>query len=78
MFEIIPLFPKERAKYYFTQADVPRAMLAKDLSEQFRKYDLVGEVYPTIKEAVAASEVVAKPHRGEVFVGGSMFTVAEV
>lgn len=76
--KIIPLFPTEQAQYYFTQADVPRAMPAKDLVKQFREYGLEGEVYPTVKEAVAGAVAVAKLRGGEVFMGGSMFTVGEV
>ena len=75
--KIIPLFPKERAKYYFTQADVPRAMDAGELKIAFEEGGIVGERFGSVNEALEKARTQAGI-RDQVFVGGSMFTVAEV
>lgn len=78
---IIPLFPTERAKYYFTQADVPRAMPTGGLAKAFEERGISGGVFSTVSEALANAKANANSARqgqGAVFVGGSMFTIAEV
>ena len=74
--KIIPLFPKGRAKYYFTQADVPRAMDAGELKRAFEEGGFAGERFAFVKEALDEAE---KQAEGEdhVFVGGSIFTISD-
>ena len=79
--KIVPLFPTERAKYYFTQADVPRAMDAMDLAQAFKEGGISGEVFSTVQEAIAKAKANANSSlqgHDRIFVGGSMFTVGEV
>lgn len=73
---ILPLFPKE-AIYYFAKADIPRGLAAADLAAQAAVYGLEGKVYSSI---AAAYEVALDSAEAEdtIFVGGSIFTVAEV
>ncbi len=73
---ILPLFPKE-ATYYFSQANIPRALPVEDLLTACRAHHMLGEAYPSVKEAYAAALANACTE-DVVFVGGSTFTVAEV
>jgi len=72
---VLGLLP-QNALYYFTQANIPRALDAHLLAEQAAKFNLKGTVYPTVNEAFSA----AKSHAAEkdfIFVGGSTFVVAD-
>ena len=73
---ILPLLPKE-AVYYFTQAQIPRALDAPVLAYRCRQEGLQGEVYEHVTEALSAARSKAGP-QDLIFVGGSMFVVAEV
>lgn len=73
---ILPLFPKN-AYYYFCQAQIPRALSARQLQQQAAKYGLNGEVIESVKEAVAEARKKATA-QDLVFIGGSTFVVAEV
>lgn len=73
---ILPLLPVD-AYYYFTQADLPRAMDARELARRCIEYGLQGQVVQTIPNALR----VAKGNStfdDVIFVGGSSFVVAEV
>lgn len=72
----LPLFPST-AKYYFVKADIPRGLAAEQLQMAGRAYDLIGGVYPSVAAGYAAALETARPE-DLVFVGGSIFTVAEV
>lgn len=64
------------AKYYFTQANLPRALDARLLAEQGGRFGLKGEVFPSVAGAFAT----ARERAGKddfIFVGGSTFVVAE-
>lgn len=74
--KVLKLLPKD-AKYYFCQANIPRAMDRQFLFEQATKQDLKGEVYNTVAEAFANAKQNCKSN-DLVFVGGSTFVVAEV
>ena len=74
--KILQLFPK-LANYYFTQAKIPRAMEANALKQAAEKFDLDGEVYSDVNEAIKA----AKDKAGKkdmILVCGSIFLIAEV
>lgn len=73
---ILPLFPKD-ASYYFSKANIQRALNANELSHVAKQFGLLGRVYSTINQAFET----AKKNASEndlIFIGGSTFTVAEV
>jgi len=74
--EILPLLPK-KAKYYFTRAEVERALDENLLKMKAGEYGLEGKSYATVKEALAAARTAAATS-DLVFVGGSNFIVAGV
>ena len=72
---VLTLLP-ENAFYYFTQANIPRALDADILAEKATEFYLKGKIFSTVNEAFSA----AKHHATEkdfIFVGGSTFVVAE-
>jgi dihydrofolate synthase/folylpolyglutamate synthase len=65
------------ARYYFAKADIPRGLEAQDLADQAAEYGLKGEVFSSVTTAYES----ALQEAGEedlVFVGGSIYVVAEV
>jgi dihydrofolate synthase/folylpolyglutamate synthase len=73
---VLALLP-ENARYYFTQASIPRALDARLLAGQAASFGLNGEIYTTVKESFfAAKQNAAK--KDVIFVGGSTFVVADV
>jgi dihydrofolate synthase/folylpolyglutamate synthase len=73
---ILPLLPKT-AHYYFTCADVPRAMPSEVLRQEAEATGLHGNSYPTVSQAVNAAKSTAKADDA-IFVGGSSFVVADL
>ena len=73
---VLPLLPRE-ADYYFVKADIPRGLPANDLRVAAGRYGLNGETYPSVVAGYAAARAAARPE-DVVFIGGSIFTVAEV
>ncbi len=64
------------AQYYFCRPDIPRGLEAEGLKQLAQSFELHGEAYSSVKEALHA----AQQNAGEndlVFVGGSTFVVAE-
>ncbi len=74
--ELLPLLPVN-ARYYFTNADVPRALDAQTLKDKAQNYNLRGEAYDNVKNALRYAKRNAKKN-DLIFVGGSTFVVAEV
>jgi dihydrofolate synthase/folylpolyglutamate synthase len=74
--EILKMLPSD-AKYYFTQAKIPRAMPAVELAEKAQKQGLTGTVSPDVRKAYETALSSARKE-DMVFVGGSFFVVAEV
>ncbi len=72
----LPLFPTD-AVYYFVKADIPRGLAADQLRAAASAYGLHGEAYASVSSGYAAARAAAA-ERDIVFVGGSIFTVAEV
>lgn len=74
--KILKLFPSS-AKYYFTQARIPRALNVDKLSEIAVKNGLKGRSYPTVAEAYQAAK---KAAGGDdvIYIGGSTFVVADL
>lgn len=73
---ILAQLPVE-ARYYFCQADLPRAMNPENLRLAAEKYGLRGEIYSSVKEAFAAAKHTAGTE-DFIFIGGSTFVVAEI
>lgn len=72
---VLEVLPKN-AQYYFTQAQIARALLATELMQQAANYQLIGNAFPTVKEAVEAALIDAS-ESDFVFIGGSNFIVGE-
>jgi dihydrofolate synthase/folylpolyglutamate synthase len=72
---VLALLP-ENAVYYFTQANIPRALDANQLAEQAAEFNLKGKVYSTVNDAFSAAKQEAT-EKDFIFVGGSTFVVAE-
>lgn len=66
-----------KATYYFTNAQIPRALGAGELQSLAGEYGLNGSYYNSVSEALAAARNNALPD-DFIFVGGSTFVVAEV
>jgi dihydrofolate synthase/folylpolyglutamate synthase len=73
---VLKVMPKE-AIYYFTQADIPRAMPREELAGMAMKMGLKGKTYPTPLEALESARA-ASDSEDLIFIGGSNFIVAEV
>ena len=73
---ILKLLPKQ-AQYYFTQANIPRALDCNSLQQQAKQYNLQGNSYTTVAEAYKSAKNNANKN-DFIFVGGSIFVVAEV
>ncbi len=73
---VLSLFPKD-AHFYFTKANIPRALDENNLKQQAAKAGLNGHAYPTSEEALNAAKKAANPN-DMIYVGGSTFVVSEV
>ncbi|WEK34814.1 MAG: bifunctional folylpolyglutamate synthase/dihydrofolate synthase [Candidatus Pseudobacter hemicellulosilyticus] len=72
----LALLPKE-ASYYFTQANIPRALPADELAAQARELGLEGHIYPDVNTGLRAA--LEQAHKDDlVLVCGSVFVVGEV
>jgi len=72
---VLRLLPKD-AIYYFTKAAIPRALDEKQLMKIAAFFELRGNTYHSVAEALAA----ARKNAGAddmIFIGGSTFIVAE-
>jgi dihydrofolate synthase/folylpolyglutamate synthase len=73
---ILKQLPK-KAKYYFCEANIPRAMSAQTLFERAQKYELAGKWFSSVHKAFSQAKALAK-EEDLVFIGGSTFVVAEI
>lgn len=73
--DIIGLLPRD-AKYYFTQASIPRALPVEKLAEKFAEYGISGFSYVSPKVAAEAA-IKAADEKDVVYIGGSTFVVAD-
>lgn len=73
---ILEMMPKT-ARYYFTNAQIERAMPVAQLAEIATQCGLVGEQYPSVEEANNAALANANPN-DTIFIGGSTFIVADL
>ena len=74
--KVLDLLPKE-ANYIFCQASIPRAMDAHELARKGNEKGLIGQVIPTVSEALEFARKNADSD-DLIFVGGSTFVVAEI
>lgn len=74
--KVLSLLPKN-AHYYFTKAQIPRALPEDELTETAAKFNLDGHAFATVPEAVQAAA--DKAHKDDmILVCGSVFVVGEV
>ena len=73
---MFPYFP-QNARYYFAKANIPRGLPAETLQSTAATYGLHGAVFATVAAALDAASSSATAD-DLIFVGGSIFTVAEV
>jgi dihydrofolate synthase/folylpolyglutamate synthase len=73
---ILDLFPKN-ATYYFCKPNIPRGLDAKILKGQAKRFELIGNAYKTVKDALYDAQNAAN-QEDLIFIGGSTFVVAEV
>jgi dihydrofolate synthase/folylpolyglutamate synthase len=74
--QVLQLLPAS-ARYYFTQAHIPRALPAGELKRKGNSIGLDGESYPDVNDALQAATGDAGAN-DLVVVCGSIFLVAEV
>lgn len=74
--QVLKLLPKN-ATYYFTKANIPRALDEKTLAIKAAVYGLKGKSYKNVKTAFKRAKENAD-FKDLIFVGGSNFVVAEV
>lgn len=74
--KLLSLLPKY-AEYYFTKAQIPRALPENELADQARKLDLSGKTFQTVMEAL--QKAIDLAHKDDmILVCGSVFVVGEV
>lgn len=73
---VLSMLPTD-AIYYFTQASVKRAMPCGEIRKLASNHNLLGNDYPSVREAYLAAQKDAKMH-DFVYVGGSSFVVADL
>ncbi|WP_299102822.1 folylpolyglutamate synthase/dihydrofolate synthase family protein [uncultured Winogradskyella sp.] len=73
---IVPLLPSS-AIYYFCKPNVQRGLDAELLRLEFAKYQLLGDSFHSVSEALSMAKSNAK-REDLIYVGGSTFVVAEV
>jgi len=74
--KILSLFPTA-ARYYFAKANIPRGLDASVLKKEAAVYGLKGRAYISVKNALRAAKRAAN-EEDLIFIGGSIFIVAEV
>ncbi len=73
--KVLELLPKTY-HYYFTEANIPRAMPAEELMLNATNAGLSGNAYKTVAEAITAAQQNAKKE-DTLYIGGSTFVVAD-
>jgi dihydrofolate synthase/folylpolyglutamate synthase len=74
--KLLSLLPKD-ARYYFCNAHIERALPHKDLQEKAKTFELHGESFDDVNEAIKAAKLNAVAD-DIIIVCGSVFLVAEV
>ncbi len=73
--KILELLPKE-ATYYFTKANIPRALDENELFEKAQKLKLKGKSFSNVRAAIDAAKKAAKK-TDLILIGGSTFVVGD-
>lgn len=73
---VLELFP-DNAQYYFTNANIPRALPATELQGLAKEKSLAGETYHNVNEALSAAKAHAAPS-DVIMVCGSFFIIGEI
>jgi dihydrofolate synthase/folylpolyglutamate synthase len=73
---ILALLPRD-ARYYFCQANIPRALDADELAARAQKHGLEGVVVKDVNEARKRAMSIASTD-DFIFIGGSTYVVAEL
>ncbi|WP_290793655.1 bifunctional folylpolyglutamate synthase/dihydrofolate synthase [Flavihumibacter sp. UBA7668] len=73
---VLSLLPVQ-ASYYFTQAQIPRALPVEELKSKAAAIGLTGAAYPEVNSAIAAARTTAAKN-DLILVCGSVFVIAEV
>jgi dihydrofolate synthase / folylpolyglutamate synthase len=73
---LLNLLPKQ-ANYYFTKAQIPRALPEKQLEQMALEFGLMGNSYPFVMEAVLAA-LNTSTKKDLIVICGSVFVVGEV
>lgn len=71
----LSLLPKD-ARYYFTKANIPRALNEQEVQNKAAKIGLLGDCFTSVEQAINAAKSTAEPE-DMIFIGGSTFVVAE-
>jgi dihydrofolate synthase / folylpolyglutamate synthase len=74
--QILQILP-QNAYYYFTQAQIPRALPAEVIYNEAIKYGLQGEVIQNVEQAYNQAVLNSKKE-DMIFIGGSTFVVSEI
>ena len=74
--KVLTLLPTD-AKYYFTKADIPRALDPELLRQQAKAFGLQGKSFAEVKKAFEAARSAANAE-DMIFIGGSTFVVGEL
>jgi dihydrofolate synthase/folylpolyglutamate synthase len=74
--KLLFVLPKD-AEYYFTKADIPRALDQNVLKEKAVNVGLIGKSYTKVSKALSEAKKNARVN-DLIFIGGSTFVVAEV
>jgi dihydrofolate synthase/folylpolyglutamate synthase len=74
--DLVELFPKQ-AVYYFCSPALDRGMKVNKLAQIFNANGYQGQTYSSVNEALSSAKQLATP-QDLIFVGGSIFVVAEV
>jgi len=75
IYGVMSLLPKD-ATYYFTKAHIKRALPEQSVKVFGQQFGLVGESYPTVKDAYLAA-IRAAGNDDLIFIGGSNYVVAD-
>jgi dihydrofolate synthase/folylpolyglutamate synthase len=73
---VLALLPTQ-ATYYFTQAQIERAIDAADLQQKASEHGLRGNIYTHVNEAISAAQKQAQV-ADLIVVCGSVFLVGEI
>lgn len=72
---VLALLPTD-AQYYFTQANIVRALPAEELKKEAQSYGLKGSAYSTVEQAIRTA-LNESDTDDFIFIGGSNFIVGE-